>query len=84
MKINAPMFGLAFGIMWAAVFLLLPAFGMAGWGVKTVEALDLIYFGFGAVGVSVLLGMISGFVWGFVICWLGALIYNHWLAKPKA
>jgi len=84
MKINAPMFGLAFGIVGAVVFLLLPLFGMLGWGASSVSALDLIYFGAGASGISVLWGIISGFVWGFLVYWIAALIYNSCCVKPKA
>lgn len=83
MKLNALMFGLACGIVWGIIFLLIALFATFGWSDQTVATCDLIYFGAGT-GLAWLWGIISGFLWGLIFGWIGAALYNSFVGTPKA
>ena len=81
MKLDAVKFGIAFGIIYAAVFFL---YGMVaalfGWGGEFIEMIGKFYIGFGASFLGALAGAAWGLVIGFVFFWLAGLIYNRLLA----
>jgi hypothetical protein len=73
-------FGTAFGILYAAIFLLWGfAAAFTGWGGEMAEMVGDIYPGFGATAVGAFVGVIYGFVVGFVFFGAAAWIYNRLL-----
>ena len=78
MKLDVSKFGLAFGIVYAAIFFL---YGMAaalfGWGGAMTEMIGSFYVGFGPTLGGAVIGALWGFVVGFVFFALAAWIYNR-------
>lgn len=85
MKIQPVPFGIAFGIIYAVVFLL---YGLAaalfGWGTELAEIVGGFYVGFGPTIVGALIGALWGFVVGFVFFALGAWIYDGLIGGSRA
>jgi hypothetical protein len=77
MKLDAGKFGLAFGIVYAAIFFL---YGMAaalfGWGGAMAEMIGSFYVGFGPTVGGAVIGALWGLAVGFVFFALAAWIYN--------
>ncbi|MFQ5619635.1 MAG: hypothetical protein ACE5FR_11740 [Rhodospirillales bacterium] len=76
MQIDAVKFGIAFGIVYGAVFFLFGVATFAGWGVEFARFLGDMYVGFGPTLPGALIGAVWGFAVGFVFFALGAWIYN--------
>ncbi len=78
MKLDAVKFGIAFGIIYAAVFFL---YGMVaalfGVGKEMMKMIGTFYGGFGASFLGALAGAAWGLIIGFVFFWLAGLIYNR-------
>ncbi len=78
MKLDAVKFGIAFGIIYAAVFFL---YGMVaalfGVGKEMMKMIGTFYVGFGASFLGALAGAAWGLIIGFVFFWLAGLIYNR-------
>jgi hypothetical protein len=81
MRLDVKAFGLACGILWAAVILFatlwLIAFGFQG---KLISHLDHFYFGYSFSIVGAIIGAIWGFIDGFIGGAVLAWLYNK-LAK---
>jgi hypothetical protein len=77
MRIKAVPFGIAFGIVDAAVFFLYGVLAaLFGWGAGLAEIIGSFYAGFGPTVGGALIGAVWGFVVGFVFLALGASLYN--------
>jgi hypothetical protein len=77
MRIKPAAFGVAFGIVYAAVFFLYGALAaLFGWGVAMAEMVGSFYVGFGPTLAGALIGAVWGFVVGFVFFGIGAWLYN--------
>ena len=78
MKLHAIRFGIAFGIVYAAVFFL---WGMLaalfGWGGAMAEMIGSFYAGFGPTLGGAVIGAVWGFAVGFVFFAPAAAIYNR-------
>ncbi len=80
MRIEPVKFGIAFGIVYAAVFFLFGVLAaLFGWGAAMTELMGSFYPGFGPTAGGALIGAVWGFVVGFVFFALGAWIYNRLL-----
>jgi len=79
-KLDAKAFGLAGGILWAAVCFLLGLSAMSGWGAEWVTLLANIYKGYNATFGGAIIGALWGFVDAFIGLWIFAWLYNK-LAK---
>ncbi|MFQ5895637.1 MAG: hypothetical protein ACE5JJ_07465 [Nitrospinota bacterium] len=77
MKLHAVKFGVAFGIVYAAVFVLYgAAAALFGWGAEFIKLIGDIYAGIGPTFLGVLAGAIWGIVIGFLFGGAVAWIYN--------
>ena len=78
MKLEAVKFGIAFGIIYAAIFFL---YGLAaalfGVGEEFIGMIGKFYAGFGPSLPGALAGAVWGMAVGFFFFWLAALIYNR-------
>lgn len=77
MKLHPAKFGVAFGIVYALVFLLYGLIAaLFGWGGAMAEMIGSFYLGFGPTLGGALIGALWGFAVGFVFFALAAGIYN--------
>ncbi|OGK09164.1 MAG: hypothetical protein A2Y63_06270 [Candidatus Riflebacteria bacterium RBG_13_59_9] len=84
MKLNALAFGLAFGILWAVAMFLMTLCAM-WWGCGREFILLMASF-YGGLTVSwggAFIGLIWGFVDGFICLWIFALLYNAFVKTPR-
>jgi hypothetical protein len=78
MKLDVSKFGLAFGIVYAAIFLMYgAAAALFGWGSAMAEMIGSFYVGFGPTLGGALIGALWGFAVGFVFFAVAAWIYNR-------
>lgn len=83
MRLHATKFGLTLGIMWgAAIFFGTLWLLMTGSGGNTWHLLSNFYIGFRFSVLGAFIGLIWGFVDGFLGGWIFALIYNAFVGKP--
>ena len=82
MKLHAHKFGLAFGIIYAALFFI---YGLTaaifGYGKQMMDMIGDFYFGFGPTIPGAFAGAAWGFAIGYVFFALAAAIYNKLLGK---
>ncbi len=84
MRLNSWAFGLAFGIIWAIVIFVLGVIGIwSDWCDDFLRVMSSIYVGYKAGWGGAFIGLIWGFVDGFIGFWLIALVYNAFVGKPK-
>ena len=84
MRLNACAFGLAFGIIWALVIFFIAIIGIwSDWCGDFLRMVSSIYIGTGASWGGAFIGLVWGFVDGFICFWLVALLYNSFVGKPK-
>ncbi len=82
MRIQPVPFGIAFGIVYAVVFLLYGVVAaLFGWGAEFALLIGSFYVGFGPTLVGAVIGAIWGFVVGFVFFALGAWIYDQLVGR---
>ena len=80
MKLEAVKFGVAFGIIYAAIcFLYARAAARCGVGGERMDMIGKMYVGFGPSLPGALAGAVWGLGIGFFFFWLAALIYNRLL-----
>jgi hypothetical protein len=79
MKLNVKAFGLACGIIWGGLMLILGLGAMMGWGEDVVNFISRIYVGYQAS----FLGAMIGLIWGFVDAFVGGVIFA-WLYNKLA
>jgi hypothetical protein len=80
MKLNPVKFGIAFGIVYAAIFFLYAILAAQfGWGGEIIELTGSLYFGFGPSFVGALVGVVWGLALGFIFFGGAAWIYNRLL-----
>jgi len=79
MKINATKFGLAGGVISGIGILVMTLFAsyFPGWSNLMLEAYGR--FGYSLNGIGIFLGLVYGFIDGFIGFWLLAIIYNKLL-----
>jgi hypothetical protein len=75
MRIKAVPFGVAFGVVYAAVFFGILA-ALFGWGASLAAIIGSFYVGFGPTIGGALIGAVWGFIVGFGFFALGAWLYN--------
>jgi hypothetical protein len=77
MRLEVTPFGIAFGIVYAAVFFL---YGLVaalfGWGMEFAAMIGSFYVGFGPTFAGALIGAVWGFAVGFVFFAVAAWLYN--------
>jgi hypothetical protein len=77
MKLDVGKFGLAFGIVYAAIFFLYGILAaLFGWGGAMAEMIGSFYVGFGPTVGGAVIGAFWGLAVGFVFFALAAWIYN--------
>jgi len=81
MKLDAVKFALAAGIFWGgALFVFTVVAAFTGYGTEWLNSfIATIYPGFSVSYGGSLLGLIYGFIDGFIGCWIFAAIYNKLL-----
>lgn len=78
-RLNAVKFGIAGGIIWAALVLFVTA--LSGYFPTWFSLFSECYgmLGYSASFLGAILGVIYGFIDGFILMWVFALIYNKLL-----
>ncbi len=77
MKLNAKNFGLAFGILWGVFLFIMTLLSVfTGYGLDFFKILSSIYPGYKVSYLGSVVGLIYGFLDGFIGFYLFALIYN--------
>jgi hypothetical protein len=78
MTLDPSKFGIAFGIVYAAIFLLWGLLAaLFGWGGAMAEMVGGLYVGFGPTLGGAVVGALWGFAVGFVFFAVAAWIYNR-------
>lgn len=81
MKLNARNLGLAAGILWAAVMLVMTLISAGtGYSGEFLKMMASIYPGYRVSVAGSIIGLVYGFVDGFVGLYLFAKLYN-WLTR---
>lgn len=78
LSVNA--LGVAVGILWAVYVFFCGITAMFGWGVALVDALSSLYIGYAPSIPGAFIGLVWGFVDGYIAGVVIAWIYNR-LAK---
>ena len=76
LKLNAVKFGIAGGIVTGICVLLITLFASYFPGCSNLILEAYGRFGYSLKGIGMLLGLVYGFIDGFIVVWLFALIYN--------
>ncbi len=77
MTLDAKRLGLAGGILWGIVLAGWTAVSLlTGYSKAILDAIGMVYPGYGVHGLGIGLGLVYGFADGFVSLWLLALLYN--------
>ena len=77
MKLNAKALGFAGGIVWGlSIFLLTWWFLIFGYPGRILEKLSGVYLGYSVTWYGSLIGLIWGFIDGFIACFVLAWLYN--------
>jgi len=83
MKLNVKALGLAAGILWGlAIFLLTYWFLLRGFEGKTLARLSNVYLGYSVTWYGGFVGLVWGFVDGFIGGALLAWLYNRFSGQP--
>ena len=83
MKLNVKALGLASGIVWGlAIFLLTYWFIILGHPGRILMKLSNVYFGYSVTWYGAFVGLIWGFVDGFIGGALLAWVYNKFAKQP--
>ena len=82
MQLNIKALGLAGGIVWGlAIFLLTYWFLLLGYTGETLSRLGNVYLGYSVTWYGGFVGLVWGFVDGFIGCAVLAWLYNRFLPK---
>ena len=81
LELNARNLGLAAGILWGAVCLIMAFVSQTGYGLGLVHGLATIYMGYQPGFIGAILGAIYGFIDGFSFGWILAIIYKYFGKK---
>ena len=81
LELNARNLGLATGILWGVVFLVMAFVSQTGYGIGLVHGLSSIYIGYQPGFIGAILGAIYGFIDGFLFGFVVATIYNYFGKK---
>jgi len=83
MKLNVRALGLAGGIVWGlAIFLLTYWFLLFGYGGTMLAKLSNVYLGYSVTWYGAFVGLIWGFIDGFIGCAVLAWLYNKFAGQP--
>lgn len=84
MKLNLKALGFAAGILWGAAVFLMTLISMGcGYADKATKAIASIYPGYSVSIGGSFIGLVYGFVDGFVCALLFGLIYNAFIKEQK-
>lgn len=84
MELNRKAFGLAGGVFWGALVMIMTLWVVARGGGEHLGLLDKIYLGYSVSPVGAVIGLLYGLVDGFLCAWVFAWLYNRFLgASPK-
>lgn len=84
-KLDAKAFGIAFGLVAAAVMLILGTINVLFyWAESYRRVVNILYFGYQPTLVGVILGSIWAFVYAFVLGLSFARLYNHIVEEQSA
>jgi len=77
-KLNPVKFGLATGIILGSITLIFTIFGLFGIFLTVTDLIIDLYgfFGYSRSWLGLILGPLYGFIDGFIVGWLFAIIYN--------
>lgn len=79
-KLDPKACGLAFGILWAgSVVIMGVAALVSSWAQPFVDVLSVMYVGYSASVIGILLGAVWGFLDAFIGGWVFAWLYNKFL-----
>ena len=81
LELNARNLGLAAGIIWGLVCLIMAFVSQTGYGLGLVHGLSSIYIGYQPGLVGAILGAIYGFIDGFIFGFVTAAVYNYFGKK---
>ena len=80
--LNAKSFGLAGGILWGALILIITLIATnTNYGAEFLNLLASIYPGYKITYLGSIIGLIYGFIDGFVGCYIFAWLYNKFEKK---
>ena len=78
MRLDTKALGLAGGTLWGAVILILTLVSLGnGYGESVLRLLLDIYPGYSISGTGAVVGLVWGFIDGFIGCYLFAWLYNR-------
>ncbi len=77
LELNPKSLGLAGGILWGLVCIIMAFVSQTGYGLGLVHGLATIYIGYQAGFIGAILGGIYGFIDGFIGFFIVAWIYNY-------
>jgi len=80
MKLSIRGMAMALGVIEAFGFLVFGLLaGVLGWGTELVDLMSQIFIGFGVGPAGLAIGVLWGFVKGFVFGAILASVYNHFI-----
>jgi len=83
MHLNKTAFGLACGVVWAAVVFFIGLSGAFGLGKTLVNFIGEFYIGFNDTFFGSLAGMVWAFIEGFVAGFILAWVYNSFVKEEE-
>jgi hypothetical protein len=84
MTLDAKRLGFAGGIMWGAALCLLTAFAIpTGYASEFLELVATVYPGYSISITGIFLGLVYGFLDGFIGLWVLAWLYNRLACSTK-
>ncbi len=79
-KLDPKACGLAFGVLWAGgVVIMGVAALVSSWAQPFVDVLSVMYVGYSASVIGILIGAVWGFLDAFIGGWVFAWLYNKFL-----
>lgn len=76
-KLSPKAFGLALGVLWGAGCLLMGLIALvSAWAQPFVDVVSVMYVGYSASIIGILIGTIWGFIDAFIGGWIFAWLYN--------
>ena len=83
MKLNVKSFALAGGIVWGIAILLITFwFLLFGYTGNILGKLGTVYLGYSVTWGGAFIGLLWGFVEGFIVCGIFAWLYNKFTKNP--
>ncbi len=81
-RFDANTVGLALGILWGTVLVFLGLVAsLTGYGTGMVERIAFLHVGYDTTMLGILMGGVSGLVYGFILCAVLVRVYNAVFAR---